>query len=70
MTPEPTMAKSPQCNCVNEIDFYRVIEEFKGHLETKDTQKNCCLEDGFYNKAKHFLKEETEKQLRLSGNKD
>ena len=32
----------------------------------KKLTKNCYLEDDFYNKAKHFLKEKTEKQLRLA----
>ena len=34
------MAESRQRNCVNEIDFYREIEELKGHLKTKDSQEN------------------------------
>ena len=49
------MAELRQRNCVNEIDFYREIEELKGYLKTKDTQKNGYLEHDFYNKAKHFL---------------
>ena len=60
------MAESRQRNCVNEIDFYREIEELKGHLKTKDSHSNCYLEDDFYKKSKHFLKEKTEKELRLS----
>ena len=36
--------------------------------KTRDSQKNCYLEDDFYNKAEHFLNDKTEKQLRLSAN--
>ena len=53
-----------------EIYFYREIDKLKGHLKTKDSQKKYYLQDYFYNKAKHYLKEKTEKQLLLSGNKD
>ena len=60
-TPELHMAESCQHNCVNEIEFSE-----KGDLKTKDTKKKCY----FYKKAKDFLKEKTEKQLHLSGNKD
>ena len=64
------MAESRQRNCANENDFYREKEELKGQLNTKDSQKKCYLEDDNYKKAKQFLKEKTEKQLRLSGNED
>ena len=53
------MAGSRQRNCVNEIDFFKEMEEVKGQLKTKDSKK-CFLEDDFYNKAKHFLKENRE----------
>ena len=57
---------SEKAYCVNVIDFYREMGELKGHLKTKDSTKKYYLEDDFYNKAKHFLKEKSEKQLRLS----
>ena len=64
------MSEPRQRNCENEINFCREIDKLKGNLKTKDSQKNYYLQDYFYNKAKHFLKEKTEKHLRLSGNKD
>ena len=57
-------------NCVNETDFYREIEKLKSKLKTKDSPITFYLDDDFYDKAKTFLKEKTEKQLDVSGNKD
>ena len=57
-------------NCVNGADFYREIEQLKTQLKTKDSRITFYLDDDFYDKAKTFLKEKTEKQLGLSGNKD
>ena len=55
-------------NCVNEAEFYGQIEQLKSQQKTKDSRITCYLEDDLYDKAKHILKEKTEKQLGLSGN--
>ena len=60
-------------NCVNEADFSGEIEQLKSQLTAKDSRITFYLDDDFYDQAKTFLiflKEKTEKQLGLSGNKD
>ena len=53
-------------NCVDEEQFYREVEQLKSQLKTKDSKITCYLENEFYDKAKNFLREKTQKQLGLT----
>ena len=44
--------------CINKLELYREIEEFKSHLKTN--------KEDFYDKVKHFLKEKQEMRIDLS----
>ena len=62
------MADLEESYCVNKAEFYQQIEQLKRQQKTKDSRITCYLEDDLFDKAKHFLKEKTEKQLGLAAN--
>ena len=64
------MVESRQRNCVNEIDFYREIQELKGQLKTKRLTKKLLFRRLFLQQGQTFLERKTVRQLCLSGNTD